>query len=73
MHGELVLGEWLILLGAGAIVVVPFSCIFQKAGFPRTLSLLMLIPIVNVAMLFLLAFKEWPTERELRKLRKSQR
>lgn len=69
----LAFGEWLILWTVFSIVVIPFWWIFQKAGFPRMLSLLMLIPIVNIGMLFLLAFTKWPIERELEKLRRLQR
>lgn len=42
------------------ILILPFWLIFSKAGFPGVLSLLMLIPLVNVGMLFFLAFVEWP-------------
>lgn len=43
-----------------AVVVVPFWRIFAKAGFHGALSLLMLVPFVNVIMIFVLAFSEWP-------------
>ena len=47
----------LILVLAG---VVPFWQIFKKAGFAPALSLLMLVPLVNIIMPFFLAFSEWP-------------
>ena len=50
-----------ILSFNGLLFVLPFWRIFSKAGFPGTLSLLMLLPIVNVIMLFYLAFAEWPS------------
>ena len=37
--------------------------IFSKAGFSGWLALLMLVPLVNVGMLFFLAFAEWPALR----------
>lgn len=39
--------------------LIAFWQIFRKAGFPAPLSLLMLVPLVNVAMLFFLAFSPW--------------
>lgn len=41
------------------IVVIPFWRIFEKAGKAPALSLLMLLPIVNLIMLYVLAFSEW--------------
>lgn len=43
--------------------------IWSKAGFNGAMSLLMLIPIVNIIMIFVLAFGEWPVRRELEQLR----
>jgi hypothetical protein len=42
------------------IVVIPFWQIFKKAGYSPWLSLLMLIPVVNLGMLYFLAFASWP-------------
>lgn len=44
--------------------VVPYWFIFSKAGFSGALSLLMLIPVVNIIMLFFLAFAEWPALKQ---------
>jgi hypothetical protein len=33
--------------------------IFRKAGFPAALSLLMFVPVVNVLLLYVLAFSRW--------------
>ena len=49
---------WMLIVGL--IIVVPFWKIFQKAGFNSLLSILMLIPFVNLIMIFYLAFSEWP-------------
>jgi amino acid permease len=47
------------LVLAVVFVVVPFWMIFTKAGFNGALSLLMLIPLVNIIMISYLAFAEW--------------
>ena len=41
------------------VIVIPFWVIFKKAGFAPALSLVMLIPIVNIIALYMLAFSEW--------------
>jgi len=48
---------WLIFI---VLVIVPFWFIFQKAGYSKWLSILMVVPIVNIIMLFFLAFSTWP-------------
>jgi hypothetical protein len=53
----------LVALVFAALVVLPFWFIFKKAGHSPWLSLLMLLPIVNIAMLYFLAFAEWPRLR----------
>ncbi|MCH9657019.1 MAG: hypothetical protein K0U86_17685 [Planctomycetes bacterium] len=46
-----------MMIGIG---VFPFWMICSKAGFPGWISLAVLIPVLNVALLFFLAFAEWP-------------
>ena len=38
------------------VAVVPFWPLFRKAGFSGTLSLLMLVPGVNLILLYVVAF-----------------
>lgn len=53
----------LILLLYGAIIVVPFYQLWKRTGHNGWISLLMLVPLVNLIMLYVLAFKEWPALR----------
>jgi hypothetical protein len=46
--------------------------IFSKAGFCWALGLLMLVPIANIIMPFILAFGEWPVHKELQMLKQQQ-
>lgn len=48
------------LLGA-LLAVIPFWKIFSKAGFSGWLALLAVIPIVNLVVLYYVAFSEWKT------------
>jgi hypothetical protein len=52
-------GPFMFLVFA-ALIIVPFWVIFAKAGFPRWLSLLMVVPLANVIMLYVFAFSAWP-------------
>ncbi len=52
-----------------AVKILIFCKIFSKAGYSWALGLLILVPIANIIMLFVLAFAEWPIQRELRSFR----
>jgi hypothetical protein len=42
-----------------AIYIIPFWFIFKKAGFSPWLCLLLILPLVNIVMLYVLAFTDW--------------
>ncbi|MCE5186651.1 MAG: hypothetical protein LLF76_11055 [Planctomycetaceae bacterium] len=48
------------------ITVLAFCKIFGKAGYPWALGLIVLVPLGNIIMLLVLAFSEWPIQRQLR-------
>lgn len=56
--------HWLVMLLGAAIVLVPFWKIFSKAGFSGWLSLLMLVPLVNLIVLYVIAFSNWSARRD---------
>ena len=53
---------WLIMV---VLIILPFWFIFSKAGYSKWLSVLMVVPIVNIAMLYFLAFSTWPSQYDL--------
>lgn len=61
-----------ISLAATILTIVIYCKIFSKAGFSWALGLLMLVPIANIIMPFILAFSDWPVHKELRLLRQQQ-
>jgi uncharacterized membrane protein YhaH (DUF805 family) len=63
------LSAWLLItlfLIVPAISILPYWRIFSRAGFSGWLSLLMLIPFVNLVLLYVVAFSEWRTGSTLR-------
>jgi hypothetical protein len=67
------LGIWelsAIIIVAGFLV--PWFFIYKKAGYSPAMGCLMFIPLVNIIMLFVLAFSQWPIERELQNARNSR-
>ena len=44
------------LIALLVIIVIPFWPIFRKTGFPGALSLLMLVPVVNLILLYIVGF-----------------
>ena len=64
-------GHWLFMLAWLAIILPPFWNIFRKAGFSGWLSLLVFVPLVNIVVLYFIAFSEWPSLRIINKTRGS--
>ena len=64
-----------ILMILGILIVKALICckIFAKAGYCWALGLLMFVPIANIIMAFVLAFGEWPIQRQIRRLEQWQR
>jgi len=48
-----------VALGFMVVAVVPYWKIFEKAGFPPALSLLMYVPLVNLIVLYYVAYSDW--------------
>ena len=67
MNPEIIVIVLIVLVGGAVLLVLPYWFIFGKAGFAPALSLLMLIPLVNVVMLYVLAFSEWPILKQQQK------
>ena len=63
LGGILLTGFMFMSVFVMLICVIPFWKIFRKAGFPPALSLLMPIPGVNLVLLYILAFADWPSLR----------
>lgn len=50
---------FLLLAPVSLVVLPPFWVIFKKAGFQPILSVLMLVPLVNLIVLYVVAFSAW--------------
>jgi hypothetical protein len=61
--GSLSIVHWIIVIIVLAIYVVPIVIIIQKAGYSGWWCLIMLVPIVNIIMLWVFAFSDWPILR----------
>lgn len=55
--------HWVIVLLAGAVVVVPVYRILRRMGFSGWWGLLAVIPLANLLMLWIVAFISWPVDR----------
>ncbi len=54
------IGSIIFLLLMLALLIFPLWKIFEKTGRSGALSLLILVPLVNIAVLPFLAFGKWP-------------
>jgi uncharacterized membrane protein YhaH (DUF805 family) len=61
--GSMSVWHWLIVLFWLVVVLVPGWRIATKAGFHGAWALLLLVPIVNLLIVWMFAFVRWPTER----------
>lgn len=59
-----------VVLAVIAIKILICCRIFAKAGYCWALGLLMLVPIADIIMAFVLAFGDWPIQKELRLLKR---
>ncbi len=63
-------GLWfLVILAIMAFTIWIYWRIAAKAGYPGAYSLLMLVPVVNLVLLIVFAFTDWPIEVTNRRLR----
>ena len=53
---------FVIVLIAVVVGIVPYWKIFSKAGFSGWISLLMLVPLLNLVVLYVVAFSEWKVQ-----------
>jgi hypothetical protein len=55
--------HWIIVLLFIVLPVWGWCTIVKKAGFSGWWGLLTIVPLVNIAMLFVFAYSKWPTDR----------
>ena len=55
--------EWLVVLVMALIMIIPFYRIFGRVGHPGWLGILMAVPLINLILLYYLAFSDWPAYR----------
>jgi len=52
--------EFFVVFVVGGLFIAPFCLILRKAGYSPWLGLLLLIPGVNVILLWFVALARWP-------------
>lgn len=52
--------SWLVV---AVVVVIPFWRICTRVGYSPWLSLLILLPLINIVFIYFLAFSEWPVKK----------
>jgi len=55
-------GHWLWMLVVAVVVVIPAWRICQRTGYPGWTGVLILIPVVNLGLLYCIAFADWPAD-----------
>lgn len=55
--------QLIIILVLIVIPVVIFGPVAKKAGFSRWWSLVLIVPLINLIIVWVFAFMEWPAEK----------
>jgi len=53
---------WLLIIVLIALVV--FGPVLERAGFSPLWSLLLIVPLINLIMVWVFSFMEWPAEKD---------
>jgi uncharacterized membrane protein YhaH (DUF805 family) len=61
--GGLSIFHWLIVVVVLAIYLIPAAVIVKKAGYSGWWCLILLVPLVNLIMIYVFAFANWPVLR----------
>ena len=69
MIGNLGVPEFIIIFVICFLIIWPLWRICRKTGYGGVLSIGLLVPFLNIAILLYLAFSEWPIERELKQFK----
>ena len=69
IFGPAGLPELIFIVLSVVVVLVPAFRIARKLGYPSPLAVVVFIPFANLVVLWLLAFIDWPIEREVRRLK----
>jgi hypothetical protein len=56
--------HWVVFIIVIALVLYPVGRIVKRIGFSPFWSVLVLIPLVNLIMLWVLALSDWPYDRQ---------
>ena len=54
------IGYWIVLIVGLFILLWPVSRIANRAGYSGWWAVLLLVPVVNLIMVWVFAFAEWP-------------
>jgi len=55
--------HWLIVIAVLIIYFIPAIMILRKAGYSGWWCLILLVPLVNIIMIYVFAFADWPALR----------
>ena len=65
MMGTFSIFSWIFVLVFIGVPVWAWCTIVKKAGFSPWWGVLSIVPLVNIAMLFVFAYSKWPTDSQV--------
>jgi hypothetical protein len=58
--GNVSIFHWLIILIGAIVVIYPSTRILRRAGFSPWWGVLMVVPLLNLVLMWVFAFAKWP-------------
>ena len=62
LMGEFHPFHWFVVFGILALVAIPVGNILRRTGHNYAWCVFAVVPLVNFALLWIFAFKPWPTD-----------
>ena len=54
--------HWLVVIGLAFLVCFPVARVLRRLGFSGWWALLWIVPFVNIAALWVFAYRRWPRD-----------
>ena len=61
--GSMSIWHWIVFAIFASSVTIPFMKIFPRAGIPGWVGVFGIVPLMPLVFLWLLALKNWPSDR----------
>lgn len=62
--GSFSIWHWIIILAYLVVLFIPAAKILKRTGHSPFWALVLIVPVVNIVLYWVFAFKKWPADNE---------